>query len=308
MINLREWALPLYTILMEIAAGTLFLLWVARAILGKRVGRYEFDQATQNSLWIILLTVFTSLVGAHFHLSRPYHSILALLNIKSSWLSREILFSLLFSILVSYLCWLQMRKPQAYRLKSCVGWAAVLSGVATIYAMANIYKLPTQPVWETVSTLSTFLLSALILGQIVFLALLVMDLRYSELKDSKKYGTQKELTRVLVPWLIGNAILSSLIITALELQQLRTISQSPQETLQASYLLLNQYYSVLLGLRFILMLGGALVISIFVLYRHKLNLPFSWLLLPAYVACLMVMIAEILSRFLFYAIHIRVGL
>lgn len=308
MINLREWALPIYTILMEIAAGTLFLLWVARAFLGKKVGQQEFDRAIQNPLWIILLTVFTSLFGAHFHLSRPYHSFLALLNIKTSWLSREILFSLLFFFLVILLVWLQMDKPHAYHLKSHIGWLAIFFGSATVYAMASIYKLPTQPVWEAVSTVAAFQLSTLLLGLMVLPALLIMDLRYSEIRDSINVKTQTELSMILVSCFTIGAFFVSVAITILEFNQLQSIAQSSQEAIQATYLLLNQYYSILLGLRFILMLGGVVLLASFVFIQHKSNLPISWLLLPSYVACLLVMIAEILSRFLFYALHVRIGL
>ncbi len=308
MINLREWALPIYTILMELAAGVMFLIWIARSLLSVKLGKQEFDRAIQKTLWIILLTITTSLAGAHFHLSRPWHSFFAVLNIKDSWLSREILFSLIFLILTVILCWLQLRKPQLFGFKSAVGWLAISMASATIYSMSRIYELPTQPVWVSTSTISTFFFSTILLGLMATPALLVMDLRYSELRGAEHARTQTLLLRNLYPWLVSTAIIVTAITIIHGLQQMKLFSQSTNPIIEASFQLLTQFYSILLSLRYFSVIAGVLLMVLSVIYHNKHDLPYNWFLVPSYLACLLVMIGEILGRFLFYALHVRIGL
>src|SRR5450759_773392 len=102
--NIREWALPVYTILTQMAVGALFVLWVIRTVWNLKYGKEYVDQVLKIPILIILVTAIAGIIGAHFHLSKPYLSFLALLNFKSSWLSREVGFNLIFIILVVYLC------------------------------------------------------------------------------------------------------------------------------------------------------------------------------------------------------------
>jgi DMSO reductase anchor subunit len=45
------------------------------------------------------------------------------------------------------------------------------------------------------------------------------------------------------------------------------------------------------------------------IYLHtREQKPVRDLLLPTYITCLLVMVGEILGRFLFYAIHVRTGI
>jgi len=86
--NVREWALPVYTILMQLAVGALFVLWSIRALARFKMNSNEIDRMMQNPIFIISFTILIAIIGAHFHLSRPFHSFLAALNFRSSWLSR----------------------------------------------------------------------------------------------------------------------------------------------------------------------------------------------------------------------------
>jgi DMSO reductase anchor subunit len=56
------------------------------------------------------------------------------------------------------------------------------------------------------------------------------------------------------------------------------------------------------------MLGGAawLVVAIVRTFHHKIN--FTNFTFHAYMACLLLLVGEILGRFLFYATHIRLGI
>ena len=42
--NVREWALPVYTILMQLAVGALFVLWLIRAFVKSKFSSEQLDQ------------------------------------------------------------------------------------------------------------------------------------------------------------------------------------------------------------------------------------------------------------------------
>ena len=44
--NLREWALPVYTILMQLAIGALLSLWIIRTLNSSKYGKEKIDQIT----------------------------------------------------------------------------------------------------------------------------------------------------------------------------------------------------------------------------------------------------------------------
>ena len=77
--NLREWALPVYTILMQLAIGGFLTLWTIRSLSASKLSKAELDSLTRNPLTIIFITVIVGIIGSHFHLSRPYLSFLAAL-------------------------------------------------------------------------------------------------------------------------------------------------------------------------------------------------------------------------------------
>ena len=92
--NVREWALPVYTILMQLAVGAMLGLWIIRAVAIRQYGRSTIDHIIRIPVLAVFLTVVVAIVGSHFHLSQPLFSLLATLNLRSSWLSREILFTI----------------------------------------------------------------------------------------------------------------------------------------------------------------------------------------------------------------------
>ena len=137
--NVREWALPVYTILMQTATGSLSFLWVFRLRQSRHRGSDESSVSLDIPLTIILITIIFAMVGSHFHLSRPYLSLLAVTNLRSSWLSREILFTILL-FLFTFSMWVLHRAHRSFeRLIDVLGWLGIISGWAMVYCMARIY-------------------------------------------------------------------------------------------------------------------------------------------------------------------------
>lgn len=117
-----------------------------------------------------------------FHLGTWANAWRAILNLRSSWLSREILFSLLFMgalIFSTGLLWLgesPMTTPKA------VGWGTATLGLALVYSMTRVYRLRTVPTWNTWSTTALFFTTSLILGTLGYDTLIVSNANSGQLQ------------------------------------------------------------------------------------------------------------------------------
>lgn len=305
--NVREWALPVYTILVQLAVGALFVLWMIRTLAHLKLKSVDFDRVIRNPILVIAATVMIGMVGAHFHLSRPYLSFLAILNIKTSWLSREILFSVLFFLTTVYLWYLTRRPGEQQKRITALGWLAITFGFAIVYTMAQIYLLPTQIAWDSQSVIVSFFTTSILLGAITVATLLVLGLRFSEIQNN----ADVDIHNLIIKFSFGGLallILASVVVRgAVTLYQINML-QTGDAIASASLSLLIDFYLPILILRYILMIYAAFSLG-FTVYR--IYRPGSNLLLittPVYVSCLLLLVGEILGRFLFYASHIRIGI
>jgi anaerobic dimethyl sulfoxide reductase subunit C (anchor subunit) len=305
--NVREWALPVYTILIQIATGILLMLWIFRSLNNSKLKRDEMDQMIDNPITIIFLTIVTAIIGAHFHLSRPYLSFLAVFNFKSSWLSREIVFTVIFFLAVGSL-WILRRRESYHRiLEIFLGWFAVVIGFVSIYCMARIYLLPTQITWNSPITITYYLVTTLLLGSMATTVLFVMDLKFAEVRELDIPKTRVAIIEKSLIWFAIIASIMAIMVFVLNFYQISYL-QNAGETAKTSLDLLSGLYQPLLRLRLGLMPTGVglLVISVILMIRKKKNV--LDLVTVIYISCLLVMIAEILGRFIFYATHVRLGL
>ena len=305
--NVREWALPVYTILMQMAVGGLFILWVIRSRAGERFTKEEMGRIIQNPILVITVTGFLAMIGAHFHLSKPLLSFMAILNVEHSWLSREILFTVLFFLSTVLLWYLSVYQARQHEFITSLGWAAILFGLIVVYCMANIYIMPTQEVWNSLSMVFSFYATTLLLGCIMIACLMVLDLRFAEIQRSEDVEIHARLIRYSfkgLAYLSLGAVLFEIVLTLLQINTL----QEGGATAQASMRLLFELYLPLVILRGSLLIFGAFTLGYYVNRMYRLKSEPKGIMRQVYLASLFIIIAEIIGRFLFYAIHIRVGL
>jgi signal transduction histidine kinase/DMSO reductase anchor subunit len=305
--NIREWTLPVYTILMQLATGAFLTLWLLRTALIKKYSQETLDRISRYPLFIIFVTIITAMVGSHLHLSQPHQSFLAILNFPSSWLSREIVFNLLYFFSVAGLLDLVWQRSKSERWKTTLGWIAITLGLVTIYCMSRIYFLPVQVGWNTTYTIYSFFGSTLLLGVISLALLLMLDLKFAELRAADDVQIRREIFGKSLKWFTIAVAPIAIAIVVMNLIHLRylaagdTIAQTSLELLLGLYqpLFLMRIATIILGV-------SVLTLSFFMLtYKRK---KISELLNPVYIACLLVLVGEILERFLFYATHVRVGI
>jgi len=305
--NLREWALPVYTILMQLAVGALFVLWVIRFLASSKFSYQEVHHVIRNQMMVIAFTAAVAMVGAHFHLSKPFHSFLAVLNFKSSWLSREIVFSLIFILLTIGLLYLTYFQPHRHRLITGLGWLTILTGFVLVYCMARIYLIPTQMAWNSTSVIVSFYLTALTLGGMAIACLMVLDLKFAEIQKADDVELHAQVIRYCFAGLTALIIVLVIFSFVVVYTQIRLLSQG-DVVARTSLSLLVELYMPLFVMRLAFLLYASLSLGFAVYRMYKLKATPQSMMIPVYLSCLMILVGEIVGRFLFYATHIRVGL
>src|SRR5512140_3085429 len=106
--NATEWALIVFTILMQLAVGALLVLQVLRTVIVRQNGEAA-NRLPDLALFALVPIVGVALLASLFHLANPIGAPRALANIGTSWLSREILLSVLFGLLVVTVAFLHWR-------------------------------------------------------------------------------------------------------------------------------------------------------------------------------------------------------
>ena len=306
--NLREWALPVYTILIQLATGSLLCVWLIRAFYQSRVSVGQLDKIFRNPLLIIFSTVAFGVIGAHFHLSRPMFSLFAVLNVRTSWLSREIVFTIILFLLLGALVALHWYLPGWNGLKTVLGWGAILSGFATVYCMSQIYLLPTQKTWDSPLTILIYLASMLVMGPPSVLVIQLLDLNFSKSQLAVEVGNYRKIYKEAAPWLIRTTLIAGVVVIALGVYQNLVLQRVQDPSTQVSLQLLFEIYQPLLFFRYGLLVIAAVLLLVWHSRIARGKASLDVLIGPGYIACLMILVSEIMGRFLFYAAHVRVGI
>ena len=85
-------------------------------------------------------------------------------NWRRSWLSREIVFELIFLFLLALLAVLRWRKAGSPAFIQGILIVTAVAGIVFLFSMSRLYMLRTIPAWQGLNTLLSFFLSALLLG------------------------------------------------------------------------------------------------------------------------------------------------
>lgn len=108
------------------------------------------------------------LAASVLHLGRPRYAFRAIIGVRSSWLSREILSFGVFALLASLyagLPWIEaLGIAVRPRLNTTLGSLVALSGVAGVFCSVMIYASTRRPYWNGLLTSARFFLTSAVLG------------------------------------------------------------------------------------------------------------------------------------------------
>ncbi len=174
-----EWALVLFTVLSQMAAGAFITLWVLDTVKG------NIKEATGTFVSQgIVLAMGLGLLTSLGHLGHPLEAYRASAHFGTSWLSREVIvFGLFFFLTVVY--YWQWRTGGARRLVGIIGSLVALLAVPT---SGMVYVLAAIPAWNNFGPIFFFLLTAFTLGPLYTAVLLTLE----------QYSLEKSLFQVVI--------------------------------------------------------------------------------------------------------------
>lgn len=306
--NLRDWALIIFTILAQMSVGSFLVLGVVHYFALRSTGEEQADRLSDRALLAIGPVLVLGMLASLLHLGTPLAAYRAVGNLGTSWLSREILFGVLFAALGGLFAIMQWRKLASFTLRNVIAVLAALTGIALVFSMSQVYMIEAQPAWNTIATPISFFTTTLLLGVLSVGAAYVANYRYVQREDPACAQVQCELLRGSLRWFsIAAMILLGIEIVVVPLQ-IAYLAGATESAAVASAQLVYEQYGLVLGLRLALVFIGAGILALFV-YRNAVSPDRERIMGNlAYSAFALVFISELLGRFIFYMAHVRIGI
>ncbi|MGI1660162.1 MAG: dimethyl sulfoxide reductase anchor subunit family protein [Desulfitobacterium sp.] len=271
---MQELPLIIFTLTMQAAIGAM----LCSTLLQLKNKDYTFKTNTLCALILSAVGIIASLL----HLGKPALALSTIMNFSASWLSREILFSGGFFGLLAIFWWLE-RTEKSTSIKTIAGWLACISGLAAVFSMAQLYMETIIPAWQSANTLVDFFATTVILGAIVL------------------YVTAGQKGREKLPrleFLVLGIVLVQIAFFPNYMAGLGALSGAGQESVS----LLAGGYGATAILRWLFVLGGVFLLVISRLGKFAKQPTFL------YVAVTVLIIGEVMGRYLFYTSGIPIGL
>ena len=305
--NVQEWSLIAFTILSQMTVGSFVVLGVVHFFARRKAGEQASDQLSDRALLAIGPVMILALIASLFHLGSPLNAFRAVANLDTSWLSREILFGVLFTVVGGLFAIMQWRKIGSVTLRTVIAWIATIVGLVFVYSMSRVYMLSTVPTWNTWFTPISFFTTTFLLGALAIGAAYVAAYAYLQRKEPEDIEVQSGLLRNALQWIaVASVVLLGVEFVIIPLN----LANQYTGTLDAviSVREVAEQYMGIFALRLILVFLGAGVFSL-ILYRNVLRPGRETTVANlVYVAFALVLVSEVLGRFLFYSSYVSVGI
>jgi anaerobic dimethyl sulfoxide reductase subunit C (anchor subunit) len=279
--NLREWALVAFTLLMQASVGILATVVLLDATGGKNASPAR-PTVFAVPIGVALAAAVAALLASLLHLGRPLQAWLALNNAVNSWLSREIVASLVFAAATALCAFLAVRAPFAAPARY-LAWLSVAVGCAVILAMARLYMVAAQPAWNHALTPAGFLVTTALMG-----VASVVALGSGRVGFALAPSVERTLAYVAIALVVVQMLLLSSHLAALPGEPAASVPMVRPSTAH--------------GLGLLALVAG--VSALVILVRAVRQSPYvSMLFSPstAAVLLLLIVIAAVAGRLLFYA-------
>lgn len=305
--EIRQLSLITFTILTQMSVGSFLILGLVHFFVARKADMEQADRMSDRALLAIGPVVVLAMIASLFHLGNPVNAPRAVTNLGTSWLSREILFTVVFVVLGGLFALMQWRKMASFAVRNVIAWLATAVGLVLVFSMSQIYMLETQPAWNSWATVVSFFATTLLLGLLAMGTALVVNYAYVKRQDSDCAEVQCALLRDTLRWIAVTAVLVlgvELVVAPVYLATLAAGNAAAQESAR----MMIEDFGVLLGLRLGLAFIGAGVFSFF-LYQNASS-PGRERIMGnlVYAAFAFVFVSEVLGRFLFYATRVSIGI
>ncbi|MCQ6278562.1 DmsC/YnfH family molybdoenzyme membrane anchor subunit [Bacillus sp. EB600] len=273
---MHEWALLILTICVPAAIGGFLFL----ALLHKKIASSGQDPFNVMKLPLLVLAGFSiiGLFGAFFHLGKPTHAFYTILGFGRSWMSNEIVFTGAFIGLAFITAGLAILQKKTNRLLMLV---TGLVGLMDVFCMASIYTATRINGWENINTYLVLYGVVFTLGPVLAASLMSTTLHPEMFKNIVKRAFAITIFGIGIQ-VIGTAIL------AVSTPAMQLISGT---TAVASL----SAYGEMIAIRWALEVAGLALLGFLAMASLKKVNDFL-----VYAAFAIFLIAEVMSRYLFY--------
>ncbi len=272
--GLHELPLILFTVFAQSAVGAFLVFAVALFQTENERSRTYIHRA----MFVLLALLGVGFVCSILHLGSPLRAFNSLNRVGQSMLSNEIASGATF-FAVAGLYWLLAvlnKMPQALGKIWLV--AAAILGLVFMYMMANVYRIPSVPTWDTVLTPIAFYTTVVVGGTALAAALLTPN-------------RDKDYCLKWLPFAFSAAvavIAIALVYQAFSFSAIHTSVQQPGQ--------LVPDFATMSALRLV-----ALAVAGVLLYRAKSAAALA-------IAVVLTLGAELIGRTLFYGLHMTAGM
>lgn len=266
-------SLILFSICLQAAIGIMAFVTLGKFL--NKEGQFKPVIVTAAGLAIV------GLLASLLHLGRPLAALNSLAHFGTSWLSREIWFTAVFTGLTVLCALFVLIKPEAKGAVNALAPLAAVIGLADVYVMASIYNYASVPAWQHGSIFVEFYAAAISLGAVLFLAL---------------SGKEADKVKKAASLAVGIAVVVQVAAMVVYYIQLGT-----SENLAAgqSLALLNSMSGVMAAKWLLILLGTGWLM--FPMGQGSMKISAGT---TVYLAAALVVIGQILGRYIFYAVMI----
>lgn len=305
--NTTELALVIFTIFAQMSVGAFLVLGGVHFFATRYAGIEEADKLSTYALLAIGPIMVAGLIVSFLHLGNPINAPRAIMNLGTSWLSREILFGVLFAGVGFLFALMQWRKWGSPNLRNIVALVAALFGLGLVFSMAMVYySLPSVPAWNNWATLVFFFATTILLGAVAISAAFVGAYTYLHSRKHESSEQQRHILTITLRWMA----LVSLVVLGIQLV-VQPIYMgylaSAGPVAEKSAAILVSEYGMLFALRFVLLFLGAGLFSFFIYKFARSARNLGLLSTLAFTAFALVLAGELVGRYLFYASFARIG-
>lgn len=285
-----HWPLIAMLVLTQLSVGAFSVAMLLESLVdATSLADFRPVQAS-NGLLFGVLAVSVSVL----HLGRPQYAFRAVIGLKHSWLSREIVAFGIFGGLASVYaasCWLA--NPGAPWLAG-LGWSVAASGLFAVFCSVMVYVFTNRELWTFSRTATRFLLTAAVLG-IAATWLTILLLEFAT-------GAQNRLGAATEANLAQGLVISTLCKLTFDAAVFRHLAATRNSQLKRSARLMVDHLSNCVFARFALGFLGGVAMPLFLIARDTTSTDgdavLTIMVAMLFSACLL---GELLERYLFFA-------
>jgi anaerobic dimethyl sulfoxide reductase subunit C (anchor subunit) len=302
----NAWSLLVFTLLAQTSVGAFCFAELLNISYSREFGFKSLNFLRFFTRLFVLTTAILAGVSSIFHLKNWARAYFAFNNLKTSWVSKEMMLFLLYLSCVVLLTFISWRKIKVYILERSLSIVGIFGGLALIYSMAKIYMLPTIPVWDSWTTPGFFSTAALLLGCLSIICLyraFFASPEFSALTEN----TSQRWSRKTLPNLVKLSMIVlvlGILVSGFFVYRLIFLA----ENFGAKASLLNPDNVIFFFLSILFYVLGWILLLFFLKRLRQVNGVQVKSFALIYAAFFFIALAEIAGRYLFFLSFYRVGL